>query len=82
VERLDRPGSFWKTRAASHLQDIYFLWRPALSDPDDDLILELAVAANCRYFVTHNLWHFRNLEKWGIEAATPSEFLKQVEKRT
>jgi predicted nucleic acid-binding protein len=66
----------------SHLQEIFFLWRPALPDPDDDLILELAVAANCRYIVTHNLRHFRGLEKWGIAAATPSAFLKQIEKET
>src|SRR5258708_37034402 len=26
-------------------QSIFFLWRPFLGDPDDDMILELAVAA-------------------------------------
>jgi putative PIN family toxin of toxin-antitoxin system len=31
--------------SVSHLQEIFFLWRPTLPDPDDDLILELAVAA-------------------------------------
>jgi predicted nucleic acid-binding protein len=66
----------------SHLQEIYFLWRPALPDPDDDLILELAVAADCRYVVIHNLRHSRGMEKWGIEAATPSDFLKKIEKKT
>ena len=34
--------------SASHLQEVFFLWRPGLPDPDDDLILELAVAAACR----------------------------------
>src|SRR5438876_11899732 len=38
--------------SASHLQEIYFLWWPELPDADDDLILELAVAASCRYIVT------------------------------
>jgi putative PIN family toxin of toxin-antitoxin system len=28
------------------LQDIYFLWRPFLRDPDDDMILELAFTSN------------------------------------
>lgn len=28
----------------SQLQELFFRWRPALPDPDDDLILELAVA--------------------------------------
>lgn len=68
--------------SASHLQEIFFLWRPGLSDPDDDLILELAVAASCRYVVTHNLRDFRGTEKWGIAAVTPSEFLKLIEKET
>lgn len=68
--------------SASHLQEIFFLWRPGLSDPDDDLILELAVAGGCRYIVTHNLRDFRGTEKWGIAAVTPSEFLKLIEKET
>ncbi len=66
--------------SASHLQEIYFLWRPALPDPDDDLILELAVAAGCRYIVTHNLRDFRGTERWGVSAVAPSGFLKLIEK--
>jgi predicted nucleic acid-binding protein len=53
-----------------------------LPDPDDDLILELAVAAGCRYVVTHNLRDFRGTEKWGIAAVTPGSFLKLIEKTT
>jgi putative PIN family toxin of toxin-antitoxin system len=68
--------------SASHLQEVFFLWRPALPDPDDDLILELAVAAGCRYIVTHNLRDFRGTEKWGIAAVTPGGFLKLIEKTT
>jgi predicted nucleic acid-binding protein len=65
---------------ASHarLQDIYFLWRPFLSDPDDDMIVELSFAANCRFIVTHNIQDFRGCEKLGIEAVTPRDFLKIV----
>jgi predicted nucleic acid-binding protein len=61
------------------VQEIFFLWRPTLPDADDDLILELAVAAGSRYIVTHNLRDFRGSEKWGIEAISPSEFLKLLE---
>jgi predicted nucleic acid-binding protein len=43
----------------SQLQEIFFLWRPALPDPDDDLILEPAVAAGSRHIVTHNVRDFR-----------------------
>src|SRR5438552_3628476 len=31
----------------AHLQEIHFLWRPYLPDPNDDMILELAFAAGC-----------------------------------
>lgn len=66
--------------SASHLQEIFFHWRPALPDPNDEIVLELAVAAGCRYIVTHNLRDFRGTEKWGIAAITPGEFLKVIEK--
>jgi len=65
--------------AMSRVQEIFYLWRPTLPDADDDLILELAVAAGCRYIVTHNLRDFRGAGKWGIEAVTPSAFLKLLE---
>jgi len=58
------------------LQDIFFLWRPFLPDPDDDMILELAFAANCRYIVTHNVRDFRGCEQLGVEAVTPGNFLR------
>jgi putative PIN family toxin of toxin-antitoxin system len=58
------------------LQPIYFLWRPYLPDPGDDMILELALAARCRYIVTHNLRHFAGCEKLGIEAVSPGEFVR------
>jgi hypothetical protein len=64
--------------SVSHLQEIFFLWRPALPDPDDDLILELAVAAECRYIVTHNLRDFRGIDRWGIAAVTPPDFLNLI----
>jgi predicted nucleic acid-binding protein len=60
------------------LQDIFFLWRPFLPDPGDDMILELAFAAQCRYIVTHNVRHFAGSEQLGIEAVTPGKFLKII----
>jgi predicted nucleic acid-binding protein len=31
---------------------IFFLWRPYLADPKDDMILEVAVTGHCEYIVT------------------------------
>lgn len=59
----------------AHFQDIFFLWRPFLPDPDDDMVIELAFAAGCRYLVTHNCADFRGSESLGIQAITPRDFL-------
>jgi putative PIN family toxin of toxin-antitoxin system len=59
----------------AHKQQIHFLWRPALSDPGDEFVLELAVAAQCEAIVTHNLQDFRNATQFGIPVITPADFL-------
>ena len=64
--------------SVSHLQEVFFHWRPALPDPNDDLILELAVAGGCRYIVTHNARDFSGTERWAIAAIAPGDFLKSV----
>jgi predicted nucleic acid-binding protein len=62
---------------ASHawLQDIFFLWRPTLPDPDDDMVLELAFAARADYLVTHNMKDFRGCHQFGVKAISPHDFL-------
>lgn len=53
-------------------REIYFLWRPVLRDPRDDMVLELAVEAGCDFVVTHNLRDFAGIEKFGVRAISPS----------
>ncbi len=55
---------------------IHFLWRPHLPDPKDDLILELALAGNAPFIITHNIRDFRGVESLGIRAVTPDQFLR------
>ena len=62
--------------SAGHLQSIFFLWRPLLPDPKDDLLVELAVAAGCRVVVTHNVKDLRGAEDLGVSAQRPADFLK------
>ena len=54
---------------------IYFLWRPHLPDPKDDLILELARAGGASDIITHNRRDCRGVDGLGIRAVTPDEFL-------
>lgn len=62
----------------AHHHKIYFLWRPSLPDVNDELVLELAVSANCEYILTHNIKDFKGTEKFGIKAVTPKEFLQVI----
>lgn len=41
---------------------VYYRWRPNLKDEADNHVLELAIAGNADYLVTHNLKDFRNGE--------------------
>ena len=66
----------------AHKQEIHFLWRPTLSDPGDEFVLELAVAAGCKVIVTHNTKDFRGAERFGISVITPGEFLVSLEGET
>jgi putative PIN family toxin of toxin-antitoxin system len=59
-------------------QDIFFLWRPFLPDPSDDLVLEVAVEASCDSIITYNKRHFPGIEKFGIRILDPKEFLAEI----
>ena len=60
------------------LQEIHFLWRPFLRDADDDMLLELAVAAGCEFIITHNKSDFRGSERLGVVAITPADFMNRL----
>lgn len=60
----------------AHLQDVHYLWRPFLRDPDDDMVVECAVASGSRYIVTHNIHDFRRVTELGIQPVTPATFLE------
>jgi putative PIN family toxin of toxin-antitoxin system len=60
---------------------VHFLWRPFLSDPADDMVLEAAVASGAKYIVTHNTRDFAGAEKFGIRVLTPGDFLNAVRRR-
>jgi len=57
---------------------IYYLWRPFLSDPKDDMVLELAVTSNADSIVTCNKADFKGADQFGLELITPKELLKQI----
>jgi predicted nucleic acid-binding protein len=66
---------------AANRRNISRLYRPLLSDPADEFVLELAIESRSVYIVTYNLMHFRGTEDYGINAIRPGEFLRILEGR-
>ncbi|MGH9380392.1 MAG: putative toxin-antitoxin system toxin component, PIN family [Thermoanaerobaculia bacterium] len=66
--------------SAAEPTEIYYLWRPLLADPGDELVLEAAVAGRCDTIVTFNQRHFRGVEQFGLELRTPGAFLEEIER--
>jgi len=59
-----------------------FLWRPALRDPDDDMILEAAVNGAADAVVTFNRRDFaRGAGAFGLDVLTPGDALRRLEER-
>ena len=62
----------------AHRREIFFLWRPFLKDPKDDLVLELAVESESEFIITYNRRDFAGTETFGVKVLTPKEFLQQL----
>lgn len=57
---------------------VFYLWRPALKDANDDFVLELAVKAQAM-IVSWNVKDFTRAESFGIRVITPRDFLFSLE---
>jgi putative PIN family toxin of toxin-antitoxin system len=57
-----------------------FSWRPELSDPADEMVLETAVNGQADLIVTFNVTHLRDgARRFGIRAIRPPEALSILE---
>lgn len=55
-----------------------FSWRPQLSDPDDEMVLEAAIACGAS-IVTHNARDFGEVPaRFGIGLLSPAEALRRI----
>jgi putative PIN family toxin of toxin-antitoxin system len=64
--------------SVAHRQKIFYLWRPLLPDPKDDMVLELAVASRSRFIVTYNQRDFVPADRFGIESLRPEDLLRRI----
>ncbi|NOY68362.1 MAG: putative toxin-antitoxin system toxin component, PIN family [Deltaproteobacteria bacterium] len=60
------------------LHKIHYLWRPFLSDPKDDHVLELAVASGAKSITTFNVKDFSGADKFGIRLLSPMALLEEI----
>jgi len=68
-------GALYKT---CNWVPIYYLWRPNLTDEDDNFLIELALAGNATHIVTNNISDLKNAElKFpDLKIVTPVKFLR------
>lgn len=58
-----------------------FLWRPAVRDPNDDMVLEAAVNGQADAIVTFNIRDFgETANRFGVEVLPPGAAWKRVER--
>ena len=62
--------------------EIRFIWRPQLTDADDEMVLEAAINGLADAIVTHNKRDFvPATERFGIEVLSPAELLERIRRR-
>lgn len=64
--------------AISNKRSIFYLWRPLATDPDDDFLIDLAVEAQADFIITYNQRDLQPVERFGITALSPKQFLQLV----
>jgi predicted nucleic acid-binding protein len=70
--------AFWANN--SHPVNLHVLWRPQLSDPNDEMVLETAVNGGADCIVTFNTKDFATAAaRFGIKLFTPAEIVRIME---
>lgn len=67
--------------AAIEPVDVRFVWRPQLSDANDEMVLEAAVNGRADALVTHNISDFAiAAPRFGLKVLQPRDLLKAQSK--
>jgi putative PIN family toxin of toxin-antitoxin system len=58
---------------------VHFRLRPSVGDPDDEMVLEAAIASGSDWIVTHNVRDFAGgAARYGVEVLSPAEALRRL----
>ena len=61
--------------------EAHFAWRPQLADPDDKMVLDVAVNGRADALVTHNLADFAQAApRFGLALLRPGELLERMKR--
>lgn len=60
---------------------ISYLWRPALRDPGDEMVLETAVNGHAAWIVTFNVDDYVGAERFGINVGRPGPVWRYVQEQ-
>jgi putative PIN family toxin of toxin-antitoxin system len=61
--------------------DIHFRWRPQMTDPGDEMVLEAAVNGRADALVTHNVHHFRRAaSRFGVSVVRPGDMVEEMKR--
>ena len=75
----DVDGFLSALASTAEAVDVNFRWRPQLSDPKDELVLEAAVNGEADALVTHNLRDFEPATRFfGLRVLLPRDVLKEL----
>ena len=67
--------------SAAEPVEVHFLWRPQLTDPADELVLEAAINGRAEAIVTHNVRDFLpGARDFKVEVISPGAMLRRVRK--
>lgn len=58
---------------------LHYLWRPQLSDPADEMVLETALNGRADALVTLNISDFTAASRFKLHVITPGAFLRQLQ---
>ena len=78
AERADAENMLDVLAGFAERIDIHYLWRPRLRDPNDDMVLEVAVNGRAASIVTFNRGDFGSIPgSFGVDVVSPSDALRR-----